>query len=381
MGKNTTQTPKKGSKTKNNKSVTKDTVVDDENDMLNDIDQRIERLQNKKEEKLKVRSSIAVTKGKRKVKSIYATIPPNLSDVETDSGKADNEFETTDDGEIPGTSRSIEDRTPVESVSYSTEDTIPRRKRLPAKSARRKRRRESTDSSEDRSKNRRDKNRRKELKKRKLARYAPVQRAKVVLSSDDVSDDSDHGKGRRKRRKRLSNHRRDKRERFAPRRPANECSTEEDDDLLGVQGIATTLKEVMAGGRRRTNRGIDSATFLVAGATLPLKVKNQIWKGAYVDLSSLLPRRDAKIKEMNIKYCEGNDSQYSVSSTSKNRPPANIAEWTHMFQVYASVYTMRFPDAAPQLFSYAIKIASLQKRDRFKYVWRYYDELFRELKA
>ncbi len=40
MGKDTSQAPKKGSKTKNSKKASKDTIAKDKNDLLDDIDHR-----------------------------------------------------------------------------------------------------------------------------------------------------------------------------------------------------------------------------------------------------------------------------------------------------------------------------------------------------
>ncbi len=108
MAKDSTQGPKKGGKVKG----TGTTVAEDDTakeaaakskDFLESIDKEIAELQAKKDKALKSQSSVAVTKGKRKVKSIYATIPPKLSEVSSDSEVADNEEESSDDGEIPGT--------------------------------------------------------------------------------------------------------------------------------------------------------------------------------------------------------------------------------------------------------------------------------------
>ncbi len=108
MGKDAVQTPKKGTAVKNGKQsgASKKEAAQRSADFLDSLDKEIAALQAKKELALKAKSSVAATKGKRKVKSVYASIPPNLSELSSsDSGKADDEFQSSDDGEVASTSK------------------------------------------------------------------------------------------------------------------------------------------------------------------------------------------------------------------------------------------------------------------------------------
>ncbi len=100
MAKGTAQAPKKGSKTKSteDKNSDQDTAGSRAADFLESIDKEIASLQAKKDVALKSKVSVATSKGRRQVKSIYATKAPITQDGSTDSGKADNGHNSTDDG-------------------------------------------------------------------------------------------------------------------------------------------------------------------------------------------------------------------------------------------------------------------------------------------
>ena len=121
------------------------------------------------------------------------------------------------------------------------------------------------------------------------------------------------------------------------------------------------------------------SSFLVSGATLDPKIRAKIWSGQYVELGSLIPRTEVS-GGIQLSYARNSISQVSLIP-SRPRQPANFTEWLRWFTIFASVYTEKFPDAAPQMFTYIQRILALASRKPATYAWRSYDERFRQVKA
>ncbi len=111
------------------------------------------------------------------------------------------------------------------------------------------------------------------------------------------------------------------------------------------------------------------------GANVPLRIREKIWAGKFVDFSTLLkPEREANeleysgdIKIRNYKM---------VVEPSKPRYFLDIEEWTSAFLVFMSVYLEKFRTRAQELIKYMRDIRLAAKRST-KFGWGSYDEQFR----
>ncbi len=374
--KDSAKKPKKGGKTKNRSYESpRNTALQANDEELDDIDDQMQRLQQRKESTVAARTSVAASKGSRNVRSIYATVPVRPRVNGSDSLGADNESESSDfdDGQRPTTSK--RNVSPLDTLSDDNVVTPPHRGR-PVYRNKGKRKRHVRTSSSDESVKRQLKSRSKKKKRdERRKRFAPPP---LAYEDEESSEESDSSPRRRKRDKKARRRKRrddnGDRARFAPGRPAHDYSSEEDssDDDVTSANLARKLKSVISGKSRRKTQGI-VANYFVGGITISSKLKNQVWKGEYIELGSLMPKKE-------IRSSNGGDDGQSTAA-SKGKAPANIAEWCYLFNIFASVYTQKYPYAAPQLFTYVNKITAMQKRDRYTYIWRYYDELFRKLKS
>jgi hypothetical protein len=117
------------------------------------------------------------------------------------------------------------------------------------------------------------------------------------------------------------------------------------------------------------------ADYLVLGALLAPKIRDNIWAGKYVELSSL---GDSKEQSVSVAL-NSTDSLISLTP-SKAQPPGNFYEWLRLFSTYTAVYVEKFPAQAAALMTYQIRIMDMQ-RSYGGLVWRNYDEKFRRLRA
>ncbi len=152
-------------------------------------------------------------------------------------------------------------------------------------------------------------------------------------------------------------------------------------NVEGVQVNDNAITEAIQSilGVPAANPGTFLTNYLLGGTTLELKVKEKIWSGAYLELGSLLPKNDFEPR-MDFRYATGSVSQFSLTPA-KSKPVSNINEWVKLFNIYASVYVIRFPEAASQMFTYVNRVYSLYKRQPQTFVWRFYDEIFRRIKT
>ncbi len=147
---------------------------------------------------------------------------------------------------------------------------------------------------------------------------------------------------------------------------------------LNTAGVSLALQNML--GLQRRNNCQGASNFLVAGATLDLKLKTRIWDREYIDLGLLAPRAELNPgPQVDFAYGRNSVSQLCLTP-SKPRLPKNVNEWLKWFVIYASVYTAKFPEEAPEIFTYISKIFQFYVRSPHTYTWRVYDELFRQLR-
>ncbi len=147
---------------------------------------------------------------------------------------------------------------------------------------------------------------------------------------------------------------------------------------VGIDGVSTALNELL-GNEANLNDGNFFIGMFIEGVTVDSKIKDKIWKGAFVELGSLAPRTDVPSR-VNFNYVQGSQAQLAFTP-SRVKQPANVLEWLNWFCIYSSIYTQRFATASPKMFSYVNRIFELQREEPTTFIWRHYDELFRRIKA
>ena len=95
-----------------------------------------------------------------------------------------------------------------------------------------------------------------------------------------------------------------------------------------------------------------------------MRIKAHIWAGQYVDLPSLISFVGRHSLTVNM----DNGTPTLSLATPRTAPVEHIWAWLRLFPTYAAVYTERQPQAAPGLFTYAIRILDLQRRYKVVYV-------------
>ena len=119
------------------------------------------------------------------------------------------------------------------------------------------------------------------------------------------------------------------------------------------------------------------SSYLLLGASLDAKLKSKIWSGRYVNLSRLSTKHDPSFS---VAVTTEGRSPTLALKPSKSTAPTNIYEWQRLFATYASVYLERNQSEASAMMTYIVRIFDLQ-RNYGGYVWRTYDERFRQLRA
>jgi len=106
--------------------------------------------------------------------------------------------------------------------------------------------------------------------------------------------------------------------------------------------------------------------------TLPLgfnvgdKIKKDIWSDSYVDLVTLSP---------NCNEGENNAVLFKtklvkISTNAKAKQCLSIHQWTAAFDIYMSIYYVKYPNSSLGLNKYAYKIRAMS-----------YDETFRRVRS
>ena len=115
------------------------------------------------------------------------------------------------------------------------------------------------------------------------------------------------------------------------------------------------------------------SNILVSGHTIDDKVKSLIWRDQYIDLMSL----DSGFDQGGTSASQGGPS----TSHTKIKKVPNFAEWSRLFHIYCSVYVIKHPESASEVFSYVNQIQALHNRRPISFLWRAYDEHFRKIRA
>ena len=103
---------------------------------------------------------------------------------------------------------------------------------------------------------------------------------------------------------------------------------------------------------------------------VPMKTKEKIWNNEFVELSTLY---DDEIDDITISVKSG---KVTTASSSK-RKLMTIEQWTDAFNVYMSVYRIKFPEQSEHLSTY---LNTVRKISNEKGHWHYYDTNFRKVK-
>ena len=109
-------------------------------------------------------------------------------------------------------------------------------------------------------------------------------------------------------------------------------------------------------------------------ARVPQKVKSKIWEGEYIELGSLLDRKQTL--RLSTKSKPGQESPSIVWKEEKAKW-LSIDEWTDAFNIYSAVWIEKFPDQAVDLLTYQHLVRKVYNDGG---EWRFYDEEFRKSK-
>ena len=111
------------------------------------------------------------------------------------------------------------------------------------------------------------------------------------------------------------------------------------------------------------------------------KTKAKIWAQQYIDLGSLLSIAPSNNSySLSLKSTNDNSSatpKLCLEPNDKPRRIFNINQWLTAFNIFVSVYTERFNQAAPKLMKYCETVRDISAKGGD---WRYYDEQFRFLR-
>lgn len=112
------------------------------------------------------------------------------------------------------------------------------------------------------------------------------------------------------------------------------------------------------------------------GANVPLKIKEKIWAGQFIDFSILLKsereaNRDLEAGELKVK-----NQRMVLESGQKLGNFLDIEEWTSAFMVFMSVMLEKYRTRSQELLKYMRDIRLASKRSD-RHGWGTYDEQFR----
>ena len=159
--------------------------------------------------------------------------------------------------------------------------------------------------------------------------------------------------------------------------PAPQQQTTRDDaPLFTNQGMQDALEHLL-GPDTGTNPSQDYFDdILLEGCNVDDKLKDMIWGKKFVELGQLVSKIENK-NRLITQQVQGGYSQIALAPV-KVKSASNIHEWISWFCIYATIYTQRYPEESPQIFGYILRIMELQKEEPTSYMWRHYDELFRQ---
>jgi len=105
------------------------------------------------------------------------------------------------------------------------------------------------------------------------------------------------------------------------------------------------------------------------------KIKKDIWSDSYVDLVTLSPNfnededDDVLFKTKSVK----------ISTIAKTKQFLSIHQWTAAFDIFMSIYYVKYPNSILGLIKYAYNIRAMSKQFGF-HMARSYDETFRRVR-
>lgn len=107
-----------------------------------------------------------------------------------------------------------------------------------------------------------------------------------------------------------------------------------------------------------------------------MKNREKIWADEYIDLTNLL---ESESPVYNLALSAGEDGQQHLTWTSRSRRKLlSISDWGQAFDIFMSVYGMRFPHRLLDMLQYARVVRELSAAQGN---WIQYDETFRRTRA
>ena len=105
-------------------------------------------------------------------------------------------------------------------------------------------------------------------------------------------------------------------------------------------------------------------------AKVPMKKKEKIWAGEFIELSTL---QEEDVDDLLFNIRTGAVS----SKTPRIKRFMSIEQWTDAFNIFASVYRLKYPSEADGLSAYMSLVRQIADRNGS---WYYYDTNFRRIK-
>ena len=113
------------------------------------------------------------------------------------------------------------------------------------------------------------------------------------------------------------------------------------------------------------------------GADLPMALKDKIWKGDFVDFGLLVAKVGIGQGALSLSFSKGSGGQLLLTPNSgASKGIFSVEVWTDAFFIFASVFLVKHPQRALELFKYASTVR-LAARTFGGLGWKVYDEQFR----
>ncbi|WAQ98929.1 hypothetical protein MAR_023302 [Mya arenaria] len=146
-------------------------------------------------------------------------------------------------------------------------------------------------------------------------------------------------------------------------------SESSDDECTSVSVSETSMHTAYA------YEDISLGAFSAIHPPLDQKLIDKITNGEFVDFPYLL-NKDHNNETTTIR--KTNNATITSIQKSSPQPITEIGQWNRAFQMYADVYSAKYPTQAPHLFRYMSIIQHLANTSKH---WQLYDEKFRKLRA
>ncbi|XP_055997871.1 uncharacterized protein LOC130047269, partial [Ostrea edulis] len=149
-----------------------------------------------------------------------------------------------------------------------------------------------------------------------------------------------------------------------------------------AQNIAKFVNNILHTGEPATLPHKSDSICLTDGislaATIPHRLKAKIWENQFIDLRLIMQRQEEPIS-LNIAA----GSITVQQSSSKNKVPLSIQQWTDAFLIFMAVYIEKHQDQPSHLLKYWVfftRELQQQQKTLGDKVWYIYDESFRQPK-